>query len=178
MENRCECPSSSAVSLVLFYHLTLLWSPTQERWEDCCRLQDPGRLSAPSRVGTKRRLGPPNSQFMSLLLILIRRRHADALGVCHGPTTAPRNPAFPGRSRQNTWKKGHFNWLVDIFPSWCKSPFQLKCPGSSEHWSFCLWINAEGDGNVVFRTHTHTHTPAPNRAKNKKNPSWYSISFY
>lgn len=58
---------------------------------------------------------------------------ANALGVRHGPTTAPRNPTFQGRSKQNTWKKGHFNWLVDIFPSWCKSSLQLKRPCSWEH---------------------------------------------
>lgn len=48
---------------------------SQERWEDRCRLQDPGRISASSCAGPKRRLGPPGAQFTALLPIVSRCRH-------------------------------------------------------------------------------------------------------
>lgn len=79
VENRCEFfhhgPSCSAdISLLLFFFETLcvLMFFSQEWWEDGCRLQDPGRLSAASCVGAKRWLNAPQALHTPVLLIMSR----------------------------------------------------------------------------------------------------------
>lgn len=55
----------------------------QEWWEDGSRLQDPGRLSAPSCVGTKRRINKPQLLLTPVLYVMSRCHHG-------GPTECQR----------------------------------------------------------------------------------------
>lgn len=47
----------------------------QEWWEDGSRLQDPGRLSAPSCVGAKRRINKPQLLLTPVLYVMSRCHH-------------------------------------------------------------------------------------------------------
>lgn len=120
------------------YHLPFdSWScASQEWWEDRCRLQDPGRISASSCAGPKRRLGPPGVQFTSLLPVMSRCCcTGPAECQCFRPLSQPNHNTDNRRSwaeATNTHDKGRFHWSIDIFPPWPEPSFKLKHPCTSQ----------------------------------------------
>lgn len=99
---------------------------SQEWWEDSCRLQDPGRLSAPSCAGAKRRLDAPQVLHTPLLLVMSRCRDgASQRFRCLSQSTMLQHREIPSsrakankqknHKQQENEKKGTFWFLCRCF---------------------------------------------------------------